>query len=476
MHISFPSPTSAASFSLFDGVRGIESMIKDGAFQEIKEFYYDVSQYDWVKRNYSTDFGKVFFHTPHGVFKPKAQEHLLTLIELANIYGVNLNCRGQGHSVDGKTLEALDGIVIDLRDLPRDFKFVHYDNQNALIVSGPATWKEVLDFTLQHRSTLPVLTDYLGLSLGGILNIGGLGGSSYKNGSLADNVLTLDILTFNGQILSCSKTENKELFRAALCSLGQIGIILNATLSLVESKEYVDSRLLYYRNSTQFLKDQYAIYSKGQVDHLKGSFTNLNGEFYYVIEAATFHDKISEDALSEIFADLSPDKTLKKESTYVDFVNEVNKFVELLEKAGKWDVPHPWYGVLLPQDQVAEHLKLALKSPFLTGSEPVIISPINTETLHQPFFIRPQGKTIYLLSLLYNCDFLADPHLNATKVTEYNKALYRDAIKRGGCSYPPRALPSLHDWELHFGKVWPTFCEMKAKYDPNGLRSLNIAE
>jgi hypothetical protein len=114
----------------------------------------------------------------------------------------------------------------------------------------------------------------------------------------------------------------------------------------------------------------------------------------------------------------------------------------MLSKENRWDVPHPWYMVLLPEDQVAEHLKIALKSPFLTGSEPVLIYPLNTEYLQQSFFIRPQGKTIYLVSLLYNCSFLANPDIDFAKVVAYNQTLYLDAVRRGGCCYPSRTTRS----------------------------------
>jgi len=453
-------------------VQDTEALIIDEEFNAIKEFYFDANQYDWVEKNYSTDFGKLVIQTPRGVFKPRSEQHLLKFIELANKHEVRITYRGQGHSTDGQTL-CMNSIVIDLRDLPKEFRFTNH-SKDALIVSAHATWKELLDFTIQHRLTVPVVTDYLGLSVGGTLSIGGLGGSSFKKGSQADNVLALRILTFDGQILSCSKTENEELFSAALCSLGQMGIILQATVFLVESKEHTHCRLFYYRNSELFLKDQYTLYSKEKIDHLKGFIQQQNGELYHVIETAIFYNESRE--YSEIFEGLSPDKIEIRDVSYIDFVNQVTHFTEMLSKQNKWDVPHPWYGVLLPEDQVAEHLKKALESPFLTGSEPVLIYPLNTEYLHQPFFIRPQGKTIYLLNLLYNCSFLADSHIDFAKVLEYNKTLYGDAVSRGGCNYPPKSMPSLHDWEIHFGEMWSTFSKIKAKYDPHKIRTLCLSD
>jgi cytokinin dehydrogenase len=436
---------SIASSSTVDDDKSL-ALMEDPEFNTIKGFYYDAGQYDWVKENYSTDFGKLVIQPPLGVFKPRSEEHLQKFIELANKHKVKITCRGQGHSTDGQIL-CENGIVIDLRDLPKQFQFTHPDRKDAFVVSGHATWKELLDVTIQHRKTVPVLTDYLKLSVAGTLSIGGLGGSSFKKGCQADHVLALRILTFDGRILFCSRTENKELFNAALCGSGQVGIILDATLSLVESKEQAHSRLLYYRNSEQFLKDQHLLYSKGEIDHLKGFIQKLNGELYYVIDAAVFYDKPSDVVNSEVFKGLSPEKIVEKDVPYIDFVHEVTHFTEMLSKADKWNVPHPWYGVLLPEDKVAEHLKKALESPFLKGSEPFLLFPLNTEHFKLPSFHRPQGKTMYLLNLLYNCSFDVDPKIDTTKVLEYNKALYSHAAQVGGICYPPKAIRSLQGGE-----------------------------
>lgn len=43
-------------------------------------------------------------------------------------------------------------------------------------------------------------------------------------------VLELELITSTGQRLCCSETENKEVFCAACCGLGSIGIVITATV------------------------------------------------------------------------------------------------------------------------------------------------------------------------------------------------------------------------------------------------------
>ncbi|MBY0530258.1 MAG: hypothetical protein K2P51_08765 [Rhabdochlamydiaceae bacterium] len=37
-------------------------------------------------------------------------------------------------------------------------------------------------------------------------------------------------------------------------------------------------------------------------------------------------------------------------------------------------------------------------------------------------------------------------------------------------------MPSLDDWEIHFGKMWSRFSETKAKYDPHKIKPLSLSE
>ena len=58
-------------------------------------------------------------------------------------------------------------------------------------------------------------------------------GSSTRHGLLSQSVLGLKIMLADGRIVSCSADENKELFRAALVSLGALGILTEVTYQAV---------------------------------------------------------------------------------------------------------------------------------------------------------------------------------------------------------------------------------------------------
>ena len=77
-----------------------------------------------------------------------------------------------------------------------------------------------------------MLTNYLGLSVGGTLAVGGIGGTSSRRGMQTDQVVALDVVTGEGRELKCSRELNADLFDAIRGGLAQCGIITRATLRL----------------------------------------------------------------------------------------------------------------------------------------------------------------------------------------------------------------------------------------------------
>ncbi|KAL8953100.1 MAG: hypothetical protein Q9222_001038 [Ikaeria aurantiellina] len=58
-------------------------------------------------------------------------------------------------------------------------------------------------------------------------------GSSVRHGLLSQSVLSLKIMLADGREVSCSANENRDLFRAALVSLGALGIVTQVTFQAV---------------------------------------------------------------------------------------------------------------------------------------------------------------------------------------------------------------------------------------------------
>ena len=152
-----------------------------------------------IRAEASTDFGHLIHREPRAVAQPVSPEEVASQLRLARSERLKVAARGQGHSIYGRSLSE-DGIVVNMgrlssiRDLQAD----------RVVVGAGATWKSVLDATLPQGLTPPVLTNYLGLSVGGTIAVGGIGGSSSRYGMQTDNVLELDVVTGDGRELTCS--------------------------------------------------------------------------------------------------------------------------------------------------------------------------------------------------------------------------------------------------------------------------------
>ena len=420
-------------------------------------------------QNYSRDFGRMLTSNPLIVFLPKTIEQLQQFVKIVSKHKIKMSCRGKGSSAYGQSL-CENGVIIDLNELEIEWKISSSNEQYSLNAPACTTWAKVVELALTMNLTVPVTLDHLDLTLAGTLNFGPIGGSSYKHGAGADNILSLQVVTLDGELHTCSETENTDLFNAVLCGLGQVAIVVSVTLSLIQVKPDVSLHLLKYDDMSLFLADQKKLYDSGLLDHLKGFAHKVESKWEYVIEAANYHLEKEDKGTSEFLSSLTPDRSSNEEMSYWKFVNQVTDMVAALGEAGKLDVPHPWYNAFLPENEIAAHLMLALDNEYLTGNEPVIIYPMNAACFKKPLFVKPDCQTFYLLGILYNTSFVATTDFPFQDVLLHNKKLHIDAKARGGCRYPVDATPfTQDDWNEHFGDKWDEFCKNKQTYDPQYL-------
>jgi cytokinin dehydrogenase len=448
-----------------------QAFTSDPVFFDIKQYFNFIDL-----ENYSKDFGGLLSEKPLAVLMPTAVEMLQKFLRLANQYKVKVTCRGKGNSAYGQSL-VKDGVVIDLKDLQISPEYTSGEF-SAITVPAFMTWFEVTEYTKQKNKTVPVVVDNLDLTVGGTLSFGAIGGSSYRYGSAADNVLRLDVVTVDGSRHLCSKTENRDLFDAVLCGIGQCGIIISATLSVVTAKKYAKVHAFSYSDANKFLKDQKILCDLNLFDHVKGSLRKKEGAWEYVIKAVFYTDnteKNGEESFSARLSTLSLSFNTHNLDTvlYYDFINMVKNFVKDLRQNGKLEMPHPWYNVFMPEDEIEEHLLKVLDSPYFTNTDVIIVYPVNSEHFQQPLFIKPKAKIFYVLAALYNFSFDASADFPYGEVLAQNQALYVEAREKGGFRYPVDA-QLVDDWARHYGDEWNNFSAAKHKFDPNRLLSTGV--
>jgi FAD/FMN-containing dehydrogenase len=142
-------------------------------------------------------------------------------ISFARTNNLLVSVRGGGHNVAGKALCEDDGIMIDLSLM----KGIWVDPTHKVACAQPGLRLGEFDRETQAfglATTLGVIsnTGIAGLTLGG-----GVGWLARKYGLACDNLLSVDIVTADGQFLKVSDAENKDLFWGIRGGGGNFGIV-----------------------------------------------------------------------------------------------------------------------------------------------------------------------------------------------------------------------------------------------------------
>ena len=138
-----------------------------------------------------------------------------------------------GHSI------RRDGISIDM--LP--FRAMELDEpRNVLHVQAGALWSDVIPYLNARGRSVAVMQSNNSFSVGGSLSVNCHGWQTHK-APIASTVEAFRILTVDGNIVRCSRSENPELFSLALGGYGLFGVILDADLHVVSNEAYRLERL-----------------------------------------------------------------------------------------------------------------------------------------------------------------------------------------------------------------------------------------
>lgn len=202
----------------------------------IKEFRGNLAAECFVKdiKPFATDFGGSQTSPPAMVIMARSEEELSTALRIAQYTKTPVHVRGAGHSCYGQTLHK-DGIV--LFNFSENAGDVILTDDLRINVSGRSYWGNIQRYLRRYTATVPVLTDYMDLTVGGTLSVGGYGLKSIINGSQADSIEAVKLIKPDGSAVWCSKHENRDLFRYCFGTMGQIGIIERAIMRIEESPQ-----------------------------------------------------------------------------------------------------------------------------------------------------------------------------------------------------------------------------------------------
>ena len=165
--------------------------------------------------------------------------------------------RGGGHNVSGNGT-CQDGIVIDLGPMNQ----VRVDTATQIAeAGGGTTWAEYDAATQEHGLASPggaiSTTGVAGLTLGG-----GFGWLTREYGLACDNLISAEVVTANGDVVTASAAENPDLYWGLRGGGGNFGIVTSLRFRLHPVTELYAGLILFPRDRAVEFMRRYTDYTR----------------------------------------------------------------------------------------------------------------------------------------------------------------------------------------------------------------------
>ena len=179
--------------------------------------------------------------------------------------------RGGGHGVAGNAV-CDDGLVIDLSAL----RSVRVDPLHRTArAEGGATWgdfdRETQVFGLATTGGIVPSTGIAGLTLGG-----GIGYLNRKYGLACDNLLSADVVTADGRVLTTSAEQHEDLFWALRGGGGNFGVVTSFEYRVHPVGAVLGGELVYRLEDAKQVLRFYREWSVAAPDELRADATLLS--------------------------------------------------------------------------------------------------------------------------------------------------------------------------------------------------------
>ena len=212
-------------------------------------------------------FNGMIDRRPAVIVRCAENSHVVESVRFAREHDLAVAIRGGGHNVAGNAM-CDDGLVLDMTPM----KSITVDPMaRSAEAQAGLTWKEFDQATLPHglASTggLISTTGIAGLTLGG-----GIGYLARSHGLACDNLLSVDMVTADGRLLTASPAENADLFWGVRGGGGNFGVVTSFRYRLHPLGDVVGGVLVYpyeagrqvlktYRTCTAQAPDELTLYS-----------------------------------------------------------------------------------------------------------------------------------------------------------------------------------------------------------------------
>jgi cytokinin dehydrogenase len=424
-----------------------------------------------------SDFGRILKKPPRALARPATTAELVSLVKWARGAKVPLVARGQAHSQSGLSL-ADAAVAVELAGELATVGAVDA-GKGTIEAGGGAIWRDVATKAAAAGTIPPVLTNNLGVTVGGTLSVAGLGVASFRHGCQGDNVAAMEVVTGAGDAVSCGPGKEQDLFDAVRSGLGQCGFIAKATLRVRPALPKVRTWYLLYDDLPSLMKDTQRLMTEDRFTFLESwcvpcpqGFRKVDGvpspfaQWFFPLHASVEFAPEAPPDEKKLLAGLSHYRQVHVEDrASLEFAMRLEPLFELWKRGGYWAAAHPWMEAVLPWESSAAYITgvLANFPPHLLGGGHVLLWPSRGTTSKVPLFMVPKGEFAMGFGILPGLPPQAMPI--AGPVLQRASDL---AQKMGAKRYPSGWLDfDAARWKAHYGEMWPRLQAWTKRFDPD---------
>jgi FAD/FMN-containing dehydrogenase len=308
---------------------------------------------------------------------------------------------------------------------------------------------------------VPVIADTF-LSVGGTISTGGFGVTTYNLGLQVDHVQELEVVTGEGQMVTCSDERNSDLFNAMLGGLGQCGIITKVVMRLTAAPTNVLFIRMDY-DDFQTASDDLALLAKdGRFHHLDGRGAGRpGGGVGYYVEGGAFYDAPNAPDEAKLTAGL---KFAKKTVTMMTYEQYFRR--EEVCTACATPLQKPFVYLCIPASRYVQYTTGILNSPTESAFLVPRMSAWRRNAIKRPLTRMPDEEIVYRFQL----SRVLPAGTDMQSMIALNRTLYERARDMGGFRMTSSAVPMTQAaWIRHYGPVWPIVQAAKNKHDPKNV-------
>ena len=158
-------------------------------------------------------------------------------------------------------------------------------------VQGMCTYEDLVDTVLPYGYSPTVVPQLKTITLGGAVTGLGVEAACFRNGLPHEALIEMDVLTGTGEVVTCSPTQNVDLFRGFPNSYGSLGYAVRLKIELEKVKDYVELRHVRFHDVHALTEAMEQIVETGEydgeaVDYLDGAVFSLE-ECYLMLGRQT---------------------------------------------------------------------------------------------------------------------------------------------------------------------------------------------